>query len=47
MNVKDYRKLGKRSSKYRNKKTGKYDSKKESERAGQLKLMEQQGLFPI
>jgi len=46
MNVEQYRQMksiGK--SKYRNKKTGKYDSKKESERAGQLKLMEQQGLI--
>ena len=32
-------------SKYHNKKTGRYDSKKEAKRAGILKLLEKQGLI--
>lgn len=43
MNVVQYKKMKGKPSKYKNKKVGKYASKKESDRAGMLKLMQQQG----
>lgn len=45
MNVTDFRKLNKKKPKYNNKKVDGYDSKKERDRAGTLRLMQQQGLI--